>query len=631
MKLNKLSKKILAMLFVISLSAAGLPSTSQAEGTKVDVLKINETFQTQAGWDFPVTPDYGSIDWSAGPQGGKADPSAKVTIGTTKETRAQLSSWTRDASCAYLVLSFQIFPVEMSEITALYWGTNSSISISGGMDNNANGGNAKALASALVQNRWNTVTTVYNLTADSGSYYASTYVNGAKIVDNLATAAVENKRIQLHFYGNTAKSEFYLDNIYVYQTPEAPQESALAMPALVPGDGYALNGSSVSLLPGSVTPADLKTEPGCAVRVYSDDTFTQLLDEDAFIDSGAQVVIERTDGAINYYTAEAAHEKEVLKINAASQTDSRWFSDCSFEWDVENAAGKSGTSANVAFGTENSVTGTFASETAQIDSNYISMSFEILPSAEAAIENIGWNISGNVLSDSDAVKTALVNDRWNTVTTLCNLEDLTAATYVNGVQVTTCDIVWSGDDIALYISGASGAQIGMDNIYIYQIDVCPSVSRPEIFAAEKYSLAGDTLRFKEGDTVYVSELQYTDGASLQVYEDESFTHLLTNNDRILNNAIAVVEKAGIYRYYSVVGILAHKIHINASANGAVIADKAEAFEGDTVTLTILPDEEFELQSLTVNEGEVAVTEGLYFHNAGCGCGNSCCVCSDACL
>lgn len=58
----------------------------------------------------------------------------------------------------------------------------------------------------------------------------------------------------------------------------------------------------------------------------------------------------------------------------------------------------------------------------------------------------------------------------------------------------------------------------------------------------------------------------------------------------------------------------HTVTVNSVTNGSIAADKTSAKEGETVTLTITPDEGYELDTLTVKDGAgnpVAVADGKF--------------------
>lgn len=56
-------------------------------------------------------------------------------------------------------------------------------------------------------------------------------------------------------------------------------------------------------------------------------------------------------------------------------------------------------------------------------------------------------------------------------------------------------------------------------------------------------------------------------------------------------------------------VVYYNVYMGLTANGTVETDKAVAAAGETVTLTVKPDEHYELDTLTVNEGDVTVVAG----------------------
>lgn len=615
MKLKNISKRIIALLTAafVAISIPVFDFSAKAATTEA-LLEINEVTPTKSRWSFPVAAGYGTIDWSQSAKGGKSDSFAKVTIGTeSKETRAQLSSWTKNSACNYLVLSFQIMTTDASALKAMYWGTNSSISISGGTESNASGANAQAFVNALVKNRWNTMTTVYNISGKT----ASTYINGKAITNNIATGTAENKRIQLHFYGDTAGAEFYLDNIYVYQSSDAPGATELAMPTLQSGSGYEIsdNANIIKMLPDSVTVSALQAESGCTVRAYSDNTFASQLASGDYITEATSIVVEKSDGSLSYYTAEEAESEDILNINSASPTAADWSFDADITWNEEDKAGKDGTAASVALADNTSLTGALTEWAKNDSSKYVSMSFQMLVSDAAELDSIMWkNDDANVSGNTADIKSAIVSGLWNTVTTIYNLSENTAETYVNGVKVIeeydAPEIVNS--PIKLYVSFAeSGAELYIDNIHIYQTDVSPLIVKPEIKAGDNFSAEDSVIKFTQGEEIDVDSIEYTSGAELRVYT-ESFDGLLSGSDLLEDKAVAVLELNGVYAYYTVAEDSPFEIEVLSTVNGAVEADKSEAFAGETVTLTVTPDDEYEIDYITVNDGDVILSRDFTF-------------------
>ena len=58
----------------------------------------------------------------------------------------------------------------------------------------------------------------------------------------------------------------------------------------------------------------------------------------------------------------------------------------------------------------------------------------------------------------------------------------------------------------------------------------------------------------------------------------------------------------------------YKITVLESAHGVVTTNKTEAAEGEEIVLTVTPDENYELSSLTVNQKESAKTFIMPFRN-----------------
>ena len=94
-----------------------------------------------------------------------------------------------------------------------------------------------------------------------------------------------------------------------------------------------------------------------------------------------------------------------------------------------------------------------------------------------------------------------------------------------------------------------------------------------------------------------------DGYSFS-YDDNEYVYKIVNDDGVIVTTPVILT----YRGY-------HRITLNFDSwYGMVTADKSSALVDDTITLTVNPDEHYQVKSVTVNGGVVAVTsnnDGTY--------------------
>lgn len=123
--------------------------------------------------------------------------------------------------------------------------------------------------------------------------------------------------------------------------------------------------------------------------------------------------------------------------------------------------------------------------------------------------------------------------------------------------------------------------------------------------AKEYAIAGETV------TLNVSPAENYALESITVTDADG------NNVPVENNQFTMPAKAvtvsATFKYAP-----KYNITVNDSGNGSVSADMQTATEGTTVTLTVIPDEGYELDTLTVMNGEteVTVTDNTFVMPAG---------------
>ena len=115
-------------------------------------------------------------------------------------------------------------------------------------------------------------------------------------------------------------------------------------------------------------------------------------------------------------------------------------------------------------------------------------------------------------------------------------------------------------------------------------------------SVSEYAIAGETvtLNVSPADGYMLDAVTVTDGSG---------NNVTVENNQFTMPASAVTVNATFKTNPK------YNITINASENGSVSADMETATAGTTVTLTVKPDEGYELDALTINDGAVTAVKG----------------------
>lgn len=184
----------------------------------------------------------------------------------------------------------------------------------------------------------------------------------------------------------------------------------------------------------------------------------------------------------------------------------------------------------------------------------------------------------------------------NIMTQLCYIDGVFYAINSSGQLVTydhTTDSInvikelgyrWSAGGYSYWIGNFSSLAVYDGKLYynspnaVYQYD--PATGETELFA--------------EGTEDYLYGLRIINGQLWGVYA-------ATPNDGYITPT-----------YMRDMPVPEHQITVSDSiAHGTVAADKLAAAAGETVTLTVKPDEEFVVKQVTVNDAEIIPTDGVY--------------------
>lgn len=126
---------------------------------------------------------------------------------------------------------------------------------------------------------------------------------------------------------------------------------------------------------------------------------------------------------------------------------------------------------------------------------------------------------------------------------------------------------------------------------------------------------GDPITMASGD---VAELQFTAKTDASADSAAFGLKVETFNDYDFNAIATTVNNQAAEITIVPAPAVTYGITVNASENGIVEADKQAAAEGETVTLTVTPADGYQLDTLTVMNGETAVevTENAFTMPAG---------------
>ena len=503
----------------------------------------------------------GTVTWGQEGTKGKNNQYAEACSVSSGEFRLvrQNTQWEKSESANYLVLTAQIMP-ETTDITKLYWGTNGNTSIS----SDANG--QKTIAASLVQNQWNTITTVYKWDGSD----VQTYVNGTSIYQGTPQSVLmddsgNKKRIQFHVYAASGTS-FGLDNIRMYQTSEVPDTS---LPALDDSENYSISDREVVIAPLSTLTAGDLSGNGESVTVYSNNNFEKIVDGTEILKDGNVIVVLGWNGEISYYTVNKKGKRvDVFRYDEDNRNSLSFASAAhgSVEWVENGINGKTDGYGKVTSGSADYSTGKetrlqYSSWTRDENCKYLVLTAQILPQTADDIRGIMWatngSVSVSVTANAAGFKTVtdqLKANQWNTVTTVYDLDNpkTYAATYVNGVLAMTNTNPGSpiNQRIQLHVLAANeNVQYGLDNVYCYQTNTLPDVSMPELSDGANYIAATNEMGIAEGKTVTVNEIVVDD--QFNAYRDNTYAEAMSDNEQLSDGNVIVVYNDNGYTYYTV--------------------------------------------------------------------------------
>lgn len=574
------SAVVAAVIFTATLPVITSHGAESSDGT-IFGYDGNKTIHNS--WGKAGT-GYGALTNDTDGDAGKAvsDVYGTATVETSGEWRyvVQSDAWSADGkgNNTHLIMTAQIKPT--ADITKINFNTNGSAAIAPASDT--------AIIDAWNLDEWNLITVVY----EYSNSVAKTYVNGEYInSDNTKNLTPGSNRLQLSVYGAEGTT-FGIDNVKYYHSMSA---AVPAMPVAADSERYTVSGSNI-YVGENVKAADI-TSPGNDVRIYTGDTYSTQVEASQTLTANMKAVVESPDGMMKYYTVKTATKQDILKVDSNNTEPYGWTDNA--KWTDIDVKGKSGASA-VTDGTTYS--GVLSGWIKQSTAKYVVASAQIM--SDGAVTNAAFKADTSSITGD----VSLLQGKWNNLTVVYDIENQSSKTYLNGALQGTSEGLESLLDsaIVLDVETADGT-VGIDNIYIYQTNVKPVISAPELITGANYAIEGDIVKIKQGDDVNVDKLECTAGAAVRAYTSE----YILQNDGLANDDIVVVEKDNIFVYYTVTETVPAAITVMPVTNGTVTASKAEAFTDEEVTITVIPDSDYEVSSITVTDDDdvnVTVTD-----------------------
>lgn len=433
--------------------------------------------------------------------GGKAkgDKSVKIIVNDKDEKSFNAYNdftWTHDGYTGFLTAEFNVMTSGATPA----------------LSTNGHSGFAPAIT-GLNAGRWNKVVVIYDAASYNGtSGKTYLYVNGA--YSGLAdTGFKSGSVIRLIAYGGANGDAMYIDDFKIYESATMP---VVTMPDV--GAYYRVDDGKINVS-GDMTPSAFKADK-LNLRVYSDGTFSHLLNADEKITDGNIIVAEDLDKALSYYDVVCDASRRTL----ATATDAKFDGGMSvIDADVETVggfAGKDGTDESAML----TVTGKSDCYVRYIDNgftdkNYIAYEISAYPQSDGRIYFATNDHSA--LSKQVTIGTECIMNQWNRFVLLINREESTAALYVNGnlvelksgVEFPTAE----KNNLRFVYKAASGSKICVDDAVVYETDMKPNVTKAAVLSQSteyilfnrelylpsdvRYSALGDLLGVGRGVSV----------------------------------------------------------------------------------------------------------------------------------
>ena len=481
-------------------------------------------------------------------------------------TSTSLDSWDKSDFVGYLVYEFNVLNKSINSIR-LATDQNSPVS-------------CDIVPSVLADNQWNKVSIVLDYSGSANTGKSTVYVNGKPVGTSVSTSALgaeyksANRRkntLRLLFTGpngtKDANGEYmeapadcgtvYVDDIAIYEATGMPD---ISVPVL---DGKYLDEDGRFIVGNDVKVSEIQTEN--AVRVYTDDKFTQLADNNAVVADGNVVVLEDAKGTLSYFIAEVWDGTTVISNKLPTNIA---------RGKVETVPGFAGKDASdtVTKITRTSVedsnsflyenwSGTKLNE----NSKYIAFEANVLPNDNDY--NYGFHFATAQHSlVSERINMADNNfmpGRWNKIVAVMDIETRNVHTYVNGKLIDTELVTGFSNGTNLAIRIVLYMPNG-DCMYIDDYKIYESINYPEVYEAPErfegvsadYVVSNDLVYTTASKKVADIKSLYTLDANetIDVYSVD-FGSKLADSANIVDGAVVVVTGPNNNYYSNLVNVI----------------------------------------------------------------------------
>ena len=448
--------------------------------------------------------------------GGKSsnDESLKLTV--TQESEGGVNAfndylWTNDGFDGYLTAEFNVYTASAGMAIA----TNYHTTIIPDIKN-------------LIADRWNRVTAIFDcatLDGTNGKVYL--YVNG-EYAGVYTTIFKSGMVLRLIVDGRGEIGNYlYFDDYRIYETDSLP---VVSVPDL--GEYYSLSENYV-VFENDTTPMMLSAGR-LTLRVYSDDSFSALVEDEKKIISGNMVVAEDSFGTLTYYTV----TDEVFKTTLLSADD---YTNKPKALKIVDAAVAASNGIHGRDVSDECMELTLTNTNAYFQYDYKSPSSDRYVVVEASVYT-DCDGSYKIGTNGHAPMSAVVNVRdesgyknqWSRLVYIFDKDTKNGEIYLNGNYAGSfrkTDFPSDTNYALRFIYNAYvGAKVWIDDVHIYECNVKPTVAKAAVVPSGiKYLLFNSDL-YLPSDVRYSQIKSY-----LEIDDEETEINIYRNGESVAVN------------------------------------------------------------------------------------------------
>lgn len=408
---------------------------------------------------------------------------------------------------------------------------------------------------ALKNGEWNRVVVVTDRTGGVNNGKTKTYVNGTAVsdwtTDTLGAADSTGgyyKNALRYYFEAPQGSGIYLDDVKIYEVEKEPVINSV----MIWGDTFIAAGDNFNLLKETKMQNVLHNR--YTIRGYTDFTFATELAQAATVVPGNVIVAENDkNGAISYFVA-----REWSGVSNILTETPQTVVDGSSALLTAPVFGKSGDDLSYKVIADSSIL-YYNTEWKSEDplAKYLVYEVNVVPADETT--SIIFGADGDVkMSDTINDTSGLVDDAWNKIVNVYNIETGYSDTYVNGVLVSESfkTDYKSAERNALTLIISKEAYV--DDMKIYESAVYPNICKP-FMLADGYNLNNRYVANDANKTIEISlditageVASYFNGTEVAVFSNNTFATLINADEKIsINNVIVIKTTDSTYSYYTV--------------------------------------------------------------------------------